>query len=71
MHIVTERTPSKPQGWGNSRSSEENVKTARVAVNAVAQMDLSRLLEVTDPDVDQGKALEALGLRGVAMSRRT
>ena len=45
--------------------SQENVETARAAVNAVARMDLSQLLELTDPDVEWHSFLAQLGEGGV------
>jgi uncharacterized protein len=45
--------------------SRENLETALAAVEAVAQMDLSRLLEITDPDVEWHSFLAQLGEGGV------
>jgi ketosteroid isomerase-like protein len=45
--------------------SRENVEKARAAVDAVAQMDVSRLLELTDPDVEWHSFLAQLGEGGV------
>jgi ketosteroid isomerase-like protein len=45
--------------------SQENLELAHAAVEAVAQMDLSRLLELTDPDVEWHSFLAQLGEGGV------
>jgi len=45
--------------------SAENVKIARAAVDAVAQMDLPHLLEITDPDCEWHSFLAELGQDGV------
>src|SRR5687767_8397721 len=45
--------------------SQENVETARAVVTAVAQMDVSRLLELTDADVEWQSFLAQLGEGGV------
>ena len=45
--------------------SRGNVEAAHAAVEAVAQMDLSRLIELTDPDVEWHSFLAQLGEGGV------
>ena len=45
--------------------SRENVELAHAAVDAVAQMDVARLLELTDPDVEWHSFLAQLGEGGV------
>jgi len=45
--------------------SQENVQLARAAVAAVAQMDASRLVELTDPEVEWHSFLAQLGEGGV------
>src|SRR5256885_840712 len=43
--------------------SEENVEVVRRLIGAVAEWDLSRLLELTDPDVTWQSSFEALSGR--------
>jgi ketosteroid isomerase-like protein len=45
--------------------SRENVEAAHAAVEAVAQMELSRLVELTDPNVEWHSFLAQLGEEGV------
>jgi len=45
--------------------SRENVEAAHATVEAVAQMDISRLLELTDPNVEWHSFLAQLGEGGV------
>ena len=45
--------------------SQENIELARAAVSAVAQMDESRLVELTHPEVEWHSFLAQLGEGGV------